>query len=71
MPITMFAKQSPERSRPGWQTTRFWLSCWAMSVATGAGVWGAVHAQAGAVGAGAGSAAVIAAVYVWAISREA
>jgi len=70
MPITFTAKAGPEKSRPGWQTTRFWLSCWGMAVATGAVVWGAVHAQAGAVGAGAGSSAAIAAVYVWAISKN-
>lgn len=70
MPIFFYAKPSLEKTLPGWQTTRFWLSCWGMAVATGAGAWGALQGQALAVGAGAGSAALIAAVYVWALSKE-
>ena len=70
MPITMYAKPSPEKTLPGWQTTRFWLSCWGMGVCTAAGTWGAVVGAAGTVAAGAGSAAVIAAVYVWALSKD-
>lgn len=59
-----------EKLRTGWQTTRFWISGWACANATAVCVWGAAHEQTIPMAAGALSAALVAAVYVWAISRE-
>jgi len=71
MPITMYAKPSPEKSLPGWRTTRFWLSVWALGIATGTALWGALAGLPEAAGAGALSGAIVAGAYVWALSREA
>jgi hypothetical protein len=71
MPIHFYAKPSMEKLRSGWVTTRFWVSTWALLTATGTAVWGAQHEQVVPMAAGALSAAIVAAVYVWAISREA
>jgi hypothetical protein len=68
--ITFYAKPSPEKTGPVWQTTRFGLSCWGMALASGSAIWGAFAGQAAAVGAGSLSAAVIVGVYVWALSKE-
>jgi hypothetical protein len=70
MPIHFYQKPSLEKLRPGWQTTRFWLSCWSLVVASGTVIWGAWHGQAGVMSAGCASGAAVAAAYVWAISRE-
>lgn len=70
MPIHFYQKPSMEKLRPGWQTTRFWLSSWACVNATAVAGWGAAHEQVIPMAAGALSAALVAAVYVWAISRE-
>lgn len=70
MPIHFYAKPSMEKLRPGWRTTRFWLSCWASFTGTAVAAWGAQHEQVLPMAAGALSTAVVAAVYVWAISRE-
>lgn len=70
MPIHMYQKPSEEKMRPGWQTTRFWLSGWASLLCTGVAIWGGTNHEVIPLSAGAFSAAIVAAVYVWAISRE-
>ena len=70
MPIHFYQKPSAEKLRTGWQTTRFWLSSWAMITGASVSVWGMERAQPLAVAAGSLSCAMVAAVYVWAISRE-
>jgi len=70
MPIHFYQKPSMEKLNTGWTTTRFWVSCWALLTGTGTVVWGAEHSQVVPMAAGALSTAVVAAIYVWAISRE-
>lgn len=63
-------KHSAERYKPGWQTTRFWISSGALATNAMGVAWGAQHEVVGPIVAGCFGSAIIAAVYVWAISRE-
>lgn len=70
MPIHFYQKPSMEKLAPGFRTTRFWLSVWAELTSSVVAVWGMQVSQPFAAGAGALSCAIVAGVYVWALSRE-